>query len=142
MNELDSLENLMRSWKPRSPSPRLERALFGSEQGVTVRAEGRSGGAGGWTWLLDARHALGMGAGVALALVFLIAGSTWSGDGAARESLPGLAALSNQNWLASLTLADLRHNSAPILGWTNEEHFPSTNRSLDRLSTNHLLPKL
>ena len=116
--------------------------LFPPGDGASSRARARSGGAGGWAWLLDARHALGMSAGLALALALLIVGGAWSPDGAAREGLPVLAALSNQSWLASLTLADLRHNSAPILGWTNEEHFPSTNRSLDKLSTNDLLPRL
>jgi hypothetical protein len=93
-------------------------------------------------WLLDTRHALGMGAGLALALALLVGASTWPRNGAASERLPVLAALSNQSWIACLTLADLRHNAAPILGWTNEDHFPSTSRSFDILSTNHLLPRL
>jgi hypothetical protein len=142
MNELESLENLMASWKLRSPSARLERRLFGARTADAPRVFERAGGAGGLAWLLDARHALGMGAGLALALAVLVAASTWPHDAVGREGVSVLASLSNRNWIACLTLGDLRHNSAPILGWTNEDHFPSTTRSLDILSTNHLLPRL
>ncbi len=132
----------MRSWKPRSPSPRLKARLFYAADTVPHRAAAQVAGAGCLAWLLDLRHALGMGAGLALALALFLVGSAWPRNGAASEGLPMLAALSNQSWIACLTLADLRHNSAPILGWTNDDAFPSTNRSLDKLSTNHLLPRL
>ncbi len=132
----------MRSWKPRGPSPRLERKLFAASRAHSVRAGSRTFGPGWLVWLLETRHALGMGAGLALALVLLVVGSAWPRAGTAREGLPVLAVLSNQSWVTCLTLADVRHNSAPILGWTNQEPFPSTNRSLDKSSTNRLLPEL
>lgn len=57
---------------------------------------------------------------------------------------PMLALLSNQSASANLPLAHVKHNryAASILGWTNEEGLPSTNRSFDQFSTNQLLPRL
>ncbi len=132
----------MRSWKPRGPSPRLEHGLFAATAAQPSPVIPQPVGAGWIAWLLNVRHALGMGAGLALALALMIGASAWPHAGAASERLPGLAVLSNQSWITCLTLADVRHNSAPILGWTNQEPFPSTNRSLDKSSTNHLLPRL
>ena len=49
MNEWNSLENQLRSWTPRSPSPRLKKRLFPeSEQAV---AESPCGFDGRWAWL-------------------------------------------------------------------------------------------
>ena len=41
MKETDSLENQLRSWRPRRPSAKLERRLFGSAD--QARAESRRG---------------------------------------------------------------------------------------------------
>jgi hypothetical protein len=59
------------------------------------------------------------------------------------RGLPVLAALSNQTWGAVLGMAEVKRNlPSPILGWTKQEHFLSTNRALGDLSTNSMWPKL
>ena len=48
MDEMNPLENQLQSWKPRRPSPRIARRLFGPAQKASARLARR---AGAWNWL-------------------------------------------------------------------------------------------
>lgn len=141
---MNSLENLRTSWKPRGPSARLKGAIFSdsSRPGLAVRMEAPFAILS--RWLAAPSHALGTTA----ACVLLMAGVVVNVIGereVAAGSFPLLAVgFSNQSWAASVALAHAPHNScsAPILGWTKDLAFPSTNRSFEALNTNHPLPKL
>ena len=143
MSELNSPETLMASWKPRRPSARLERTLFGT---------GRSRAAGGhglgvsarraWGWC-DLRRAVTAAASLAMAGFLVLAEHGWSRGDTPASGFPFLADLSNQSLTICLGVSDVYRNSPSwILGWTREDHFQSTNPSLDQLNTNVLLPKL
>jgi hypothetical protein len=132
----------MRSWRPRDPSAPHKARLFGRAATDAQRERAAVGAASWLAWLVAPRHACT--ALSALALIGLaMAGGGWSKGVGPSPSFPALAAISNQSWMVCLGLVQVRHNTpSPILGWTSGDRFPSTTRSLDRLHTNHLLPKL
>ncbi|MBI5383729.1 MAG: hypothetical protein HZA90_03490 [Verrucomicrobia bacterium] len=142
---MNSLEPLLKSWKPRSPSARLKARLFPAPA-AAHHWEAADTAAHWLTWLVDPRHAFW----TAIACLVLLTASalnarSWMRDWAPGETaFPALAvALSNQSASARLTLAQARNVlSAPILSWTKDAPSPSTNRSLDPFRTNHLWPKL
>ncbi len=94
-------------------------------------------------WVLGLQRALTATAGLALVACLLLFGGGWTKGDTNAHGYPLLAALSNQNCAVCLGVTVVGHNRlAPIFGWTNDGHFPSTNPSLDQLNTNYQLPKL
>jgi hypothetical protein len=83
---------------------------------------------------LEPRHALWATAAIVMIAAALSQGHALMRGAATESGFPVMAALSNQSWSAWLSLGELKRNlPAPILGWTKDEHFPSTSRSLDEL---------
>ena len=143
MKDLNSLENLMGSWKPRGPSARLERRLWGSREQSNPDAEQASADSLWAGWVPHLRQALPAGGGLLLLVCLTVIGGGWSQGSSPAPRVPILAALSNQSWVVDASLVDIRRNvPSAILGWTNREGFPSTSPSLDQLNTNHLWPRL
>ena len=144
----------MTSWKPRGPSPKLERSLFtGLEKPFGSAASPAPPRTPGWAWSVGREH-LGH-AGVLAAGCFLLMGVLFWHLGLRHGELQppdagtsAFAALSNQSFTAYLTLDRSRRNSwrnpleSPILGWTNEGLLPSSSGLLEHLNTNVLLPRL
>src|ERR1051325_10495297 len=112
MNELNSVEKRLRSWRPRQPSARVEKAIFGVPEAPPTRQNH-----GGWVHWQN-----GWAAGVATLAILLVTAvnlaSLHGVPGASRVSIG--AALSNASYAASF--AAVQHNclSAPIFGWTND----------------------
>jgi hypothetical protein len=135
MKTPNSLEDLMRSWTPRQPSPRIEEALFGADS-RTAKAQGRKRSAHHLPWW----QTLGASAvAFAVAIMTLLNVAELSVTGAASRST--LLSLSNHSCAASFALASAPINTwrAPILGWTNEGASGSIPRSFDLLGTNRIL---
>jgi hypothetical protein len=143
MKDLQPLETLLSSWKPRGPSARLERRIF-ARAGAPQSANPAAGTLTLWAaWLLDVRHAVATVAALVFLLCLVLTGSGWSNGSESGQGFPVLAAMSNQSWTVCLGPAQAGHNRLNrILGWTNGERFPSTNPSLDQLNTNYQLPRL
>jgi hypothetical protein len=133
----------MRSWRPRAPSAQLEQRLFGNKTALTTNRPARAGWVEWVSWLFELRHALPAAGGLAVVICLALVGQAASDPSGPGSGFPVLAALSNQSWSAYLGTVEVHRNSVlPILGWTNGEHFRSTDPSLDQLYTNDLLPKL
>jgi hypothetical protein len=139
---LNTIEDLLNSLRPRTPSARLKRRLFGRPGTEPAGIAAGAVLASGLKWLFEARHTVWTTASAMLLAAALLDGNAWVRGPATEKGFPVLAALSNQSWTACLSLAEVRHNSAPILDWTNDDYIPSTIRSLDNLNTNYLMPRL
>ena len=134
MNNLNSWETRLASWKPRRPSAKLEARIF--DKADAPPPESHFG-----SWRLEFRHAAGLAAACLALLMAVSPGGRWLGRRTlATDGFPMLAVWSNQSAAACLTLAYAPHNnwSAPILSWTNQGNIPSSIRSLEPLNTNRL----
>jgi hypothetical protein len=129
MNDSNSLENQLRSWRLRQPSDAVKKNIFGSperpERPVAIRPHWQSG----WAAAL---------ASCAILLLTIVNVTHINGI-AAPSGLIASAAISNASYAASF--AAVQHNclSAPIFGWTNDGELDFSNHSLDLLITNDLL---
>jgi hypothetical protein len=132
MKTPDSMEELMRSWTPRKPSPRIEQELFGSAP--RVAPERRPHTALPWWQTLGASAvAFSVAMFTLLNLVqFGVTGGATNG---------AVLSFSNYSSAASLAMASAPINTltAPILGWTNEGSSGSIPRSFNVLRTNEIL---
>jgi hypothetical protein len=143
MKDLNSMEHLLNSLKPRGPSARLRNRLFVAQETVPDRETLSAILAQLPAWLFDARHALWTAASAVFLAACLLDVNVWVRNPVPDKGFPVLAAMSNESWTASLSTAEVGHNVlVSILGWTNEERIPSTIRSLETLNTNDLLRRL
>ena len=134
MKTPNTMEELMRSWTPRTPAARIEKELFGAEgQGQAVAAPRRTGHHLPWWQTLGASA---VAFSVAILTLFNVAQLT-----ATSGSSTGWLSLSNHSCAATFAMASAPINTltAPILGWTNERPSGSNARSFDLLSTNRSL---
>ena len=129
MNDSNSLENQLRSWRLREPSAAVEEKLFGSPQRPERLPAIRPHWQSGWAAAL---------ASCAILLLTLLNITHINGI-TAPTGLIASAAISNASYAASF--AAVQHNclSAPIFGWTNDGELDFSNHSLDLLITNDLL---
>ena len=134
MKTPNSLEDLMRSWTPRKPSPQVEEELFGVKGEQPAFQPRRRVTHLPWWQTLGASA---VAFSVAILTLLNVAHLTANHGGVGSLSL----SLSNHSFAASFAMANAPINtlSAPILGWTNEGTSGSNTRSFDLLSTNRLL---
>ena len=134
MNNLNSWETRLASWKPRRPSAKLRARIFaGAAAPVVVSRFG--------SWRLEFRHAAGLTAACVALLMAVSPGGRWLGRGTlSADGFPMFAVWSNQSAAAGLSLAYAPHNNsfAPILSWTNQGNIPSSIPSFEPLNTNRL----
>jgi len=128
MNDMEQLENQLRSWAPRRPSSRLERRLFGGRGAVALKrqeADVTTGHVQGLNlgWLVPA-----MAAFVLFCMLFNQRQSVNSSD----EPSSGLLAVisNNQSAYPPLTSAGRQNRpSANTFEWTNGSGSTSSIRS-------------
>ncbi len=135
MKTPNSLEDVMRSWNLRGPSPRIEEQLFGAEtRGPNVEGRKRAAHHLPW-WQTLGASAVAFG----VVILTLLNVAQLSVGGAASG---GWLSLSNHSCAASFAMASAPLNTwrAPILSWTNEGASGSNAGSFDLLSTNRILP--
>ncbi len=136
MSDWNLVENSMRSWTPRAPSPKVRARLFPQ---VIPATEGPTG----LWWACLTR---GLAPVAAAAMVCLMAISPRESEllplhGGNSASF-AMAALSNQFYAAYIPASlHSRFNASPEtrFGWTNEHGFRSSTRFFPQLGTNHLL---
>ncbi|HWN94454.1 MAG TPA: hypothetical protein VNT99_05445 [Methylomirabilota bacterium] len=133
MKTPNSLEDVMRSWTARGPSPRIEAELFGAERKPNVETRKRGTHHLPWWKTLGASAAA-----FGVAILTLLNVTQFSVGGA---SPGGWLSLSNHSCAASFAMASAPINTwrAPILSWTNEGASGSNARSFDLLITNRIL---
>jgi hypothetical protein len=126
-----SLEEQMRSWTPRRPSPRVEQELFGTEQKEFFTL--RSSRTISLPWYQT------LGASLVGCMVVLLTIVNYTHLGAEQRISIAFPPLSNH--LSSLAMATAPINTwtAPILGWTNDGAVGSSIRPFDLLNTNRIL---
>src|SRR5688500_861526 len=114
MKATKSLEDQMRSWTPRRPSPAIEERLFAVTHGTDRPTVHRNTRHLPW-WQTASASALGCLAIIA-ALLNLAQFTVARGSAGA-----SLLSLSNRSCAVSLAMASAPINTwhAPILGWTN-----------------------
>lgn len=118
MNERKTLETRLRSWKPRRPSPQLERRLFG-------RVEWDPGVQALCRWLTP----LAACAILTVAALHHPAGSGARAVADAEEIL--VMSLSNQHYASFLPGSfQCEANRLNTFGWTNGGRFPSSTLSI------------
>lgn len=82
MKHWNELENQLRSWTPRAPSPKLEARLFGAAEAAEARA-GHPAGRAAWHWLAPAM--------AMFMLCLFVAGRSPGGLGAGQDMLAQFA---------------------------------------------------
>jgi hypothetical protein len=132
MKTPQSIEEQMRSWTPRRPSPRVEQELFGAK----TEEASRPARAVSHPWW----QAVGASAAAfAVAVFTLLNVAQLTVTGASSGSSP--VSFSNYQSAASFAMASAPVNTlrAPIFGWTKPRPSGSTTRSFDLLNTNTVL---
>ena len=131
MNPPNSLENQLKSWIPRAPSPGLEARLFGGRAHEIAGRQPRA------VWLMPA---------AAMGLVLLVVGLSPADP--ARLARPAPApmlamSLSNQSWaaFAPVGFSGRRYLPSPgrlveRFGWTKTADFHSSTPFFTRFQTN------
>ena len=115
MKELNQLENRLRSWTPRHPSPAIKRRLFPASVAAKVEMPDPIG----WRWLAPA---------MALCILALIVLARTAQSGLGESASPRLSlAMSNLDFATYYAAAQNDHNIVrTTFEWTNGAHSTTT----------------
>lgn len=134
MTNGNPVEHQLRSWKPRSPSVKLKRRLFGEAEQASPCASGLGGR---WGWLAPVM-------GCFLAMV-VVSGSRTGQDGGFSAAPPTnwlAAATSNQSYAAYIAgtfHSDQNALQKDLIAWTNGPRGSGAVRSFPLGKTNSLI---